>query len=204
MFSFPLLLCPFMLPLLACFWDLSTNMCTCTFGFCANATEQAKKEEEGVLKNNRNGRHWETPNQVLTSIKRWKQSKLGFLHVPTPTALKYMHICLWFLNQSYRISQKEEEWVHKNGRNGRHQESTKPNISSSQHNIRGGNKQVGRSSMFPFPVLLSSLFLPLPGMLLVPTNLRKQNSQTSQNCSYVHLVSALKQLSKPKGRGRSA
>jgi hypothetical protein len=62
-------------------------MLTDTFGFDPKATEQAKKEEEGVLKNNRNGRHRETPNRALTSIKRWKQSKLGFLHVPTPTAL---------------------------------------------------------------------------------------------------------------------
>ncbi|VAI09979.1 unnamed protein product [Triticum turgidum subsp. durum] len=37
---------------------------------------------------------------------------------------KYVDTCLPFLHQSYYAIQKEEEGVHNNGRNGRHQERT--------------------------------------------------------------------------------
>jgi hypothetical protein len=54
-----------------------------------------------------------------------------------------VHLCLWFLNQSYHISQKEEEGVRKNGRNGRHQESTKPNICTSNTTLEVETNKLG-------------------------------------------------------------
>ena len=53
-----------------------------------------------------------------------------------------------------------------------------PNLCTS--NARGANEKAGLSSMFPFPVLLSSLILPLPGLLSVPTNLEKQKLSEGQ------------------------
>ena len=48
-----------------------------------------------------------------------------------------------------------------------------PNICTS--NTRSANKQGGLSSMFPFLLLLNSLFLPLPG-LLSPLSAYKSNN----------------------------
>jgi hypothetical protein len=103
------------------------------------------KQGEGVLKNSSNGMHKKTANRVLTS--RTLEVKPKQVRIFSMFPLVYLMCPLLFLFRSFEISrlsksyghvselsmkviasQKEEEGVHKNSRNERHQESTKPNI----------------------------------------------------------------------------
>ena len=75
---------------------------------------------------------------------------------------------------------EEKEGVLKNERNGRHRET--PNQAST-FVARGGNRQARLSSMFPFPLFLSPLCLPIPG-LLSSTTLNILSNKTPDMLGY--------------------
>ena len=66
------------------------HVSTCSFVFYGWNNSVSKKDE-GVLKSNGNGRHWESPNQIQPPCWRRIQTSLAFLHVPIPTALRPSH-----------------------------------------------------------------------------------------------------------------